>query len=77
VFSFEFSLRMMLCGRRFGYLQGIVLMGKFLEFQRYSKHKNHFDISFKQTCSEKNSSDSCGQVFIVIEILYFVILVKV
>jgi len=30
----------------------------FLEFQSYSRHKNHFDIGLKQTYSENNSSDS-------------------
>ena len=28
-------------------------MHKFLEFQSYSRHKNHFDIDSKQTHSEK------------------------
>jgi hypothetical protein len=27
--------------------------GEFLEFQSYSKHKNHFDIGLKQTYSEE------------------------
>jgi hypothetical protein len=31
---------------------------KILEFQSYSRHRNHFDIGLKQTRSEKNSSDS-------------------
>ena len=30
-----------------------VFMHKFLEFQSYSRHKNHFDIDSKQTHSEK------------------------
>jgi hypothetical protein len=36
---------------------------EFLEFQSYSRHKNHFDVCSKQTHSEKNSSDSYGEVF--------------
>jgi hypothetical protein len=27
--------------------------GEFLEFQKYSKHKNYFHVSLKQTCSEE------------------------
>jgi hypothetical protein len=31
----------------------IYFLGEFLEFQSYSKHKNYFDVSLKQTCSEE------------------------
>ena len=36
---------------------------EFVEFQSYSRHRNHFDIDSKQTHSEENSSDSYGEVF--------------
>jgi hypothetical protein len=29
--------------------------GEFLELQSYSKHRNHFDVNFKQTCSGKKN----------------------
>jgi hypothetical protein len=45
---------------------------EFLEFQRHSKHKDHFDVSFKQTFFEKNnSSDSYRHVFISVEKICF------
>jgi hypothetical protein len=58
--GFFFGMR--LCERIFGYLQGVFLW-EFLEFQSYSKHKDHFNVSLKQICSKNNSSDSFGQVW--------------
>jgi hypothetical protein len=49
--QFGFSLGMRLCGRRFGYLQGVVFMKNFWNFKAIPK--NHFDVCSKQTCSEK------------------------
>jgi len=49
--QFGFSLGMRLCGRRFGYLQGVVFMENFWNFKAIPK--NHFDVCSKQTCSEK------------------------
>jgi hypothetical protein len=52
--QFGFSLRMRLYEGRFGFLQGVVFMQDFFfEFQSYSRHRNHFDISLKQTHSEE------------------------
>jgi hypothetical protein len=48
--QFGFSLGMRLCGRRFGYLQGVVFMKNFWNFKAILK--NHFDVCSKQTCSE-------------------------
>ena len=39
-------------------IYNLLFYGEFLKFQSYSKHKNHFDIGLKQTCSKNNSSDS-------------------
>ena len=44
--------------------------GEYLELQSYSKHRNHFDVNFKQTCSEKNSSDFHRYVFIRVETFF-------
>jgi len=44
---------MRLCGRRFDYLQRVIFMENFWNFQNYSKYKNHLDISLKQTCSKE------------------------
>jgi hypothetical protein len=49
--QFGIFLGMRLCGRRFGYLQGVVFMKKFWNFKAIPK--NHFDVCSKQTCSEK------------------------
>jgi hypothetical protein len=46
--QFGFSLGIQLFERRFGYFLWIIF-----RIQSYSKYKNHFDVSFKQTCSEK------------------------
>jgi hypothetical protein len=42
-----------------------------MEFQSHSKHKYHFDFSFKQTCSEKNLRDSYEQVLEVLILLFW------
>ena len=39
---FEFSLRMMLCGIRFGYLQRVAFMRKVLEFQSHFQMQKPF-----------------------------------
>jgi hypothetical protein len=44
---------MRLCEGRFGYLQRVVFMQNFLEFQSYSSNRNHFDIDSKYTHSEE------------------------
>jgi hypothetical protein len=54
-----------------GYFQGS-LSWKVMELQSHSKHRNHFDVNFKQTCSEKNLSDFHGYVFIRVETFFFV-----
>ena len=53
-----------------GYLQGS-LSWKVLELQSHSKHRNHFDVNFKKTCSKKNSRDFYGYVFIRVETSFF------
>ena len=47
---FNSGLGMRLYEGRFGFWQGVA---EFLEFQSYSRHKNHFDIDSKQTYSEE------------------------
>jgi len=47
---FNSGLGMRLYEGRFGFWQGVT---EFLEFQSYSRHKNHFDIDSKQTYSEE------------------------
>jgi hypothetical protein len=49
--QFGFSFGMRLCGRKFGYLQGVVFMKNFWNFKAIPKI--HFDVYSKQTCSEK------------------------
>ena len=44
-----------------------------LEFQSHSKHKDHFNVNFKQTCSKKIQVIHIGKF----ESLCFAILVKV
>jgi hypothetical protein len=39
---FEFSLGMMLCGRGFGYLQGVVFIRKFFKFQSHFQMQKPF-----------------------------------
>jgi hypothetical protein len=56
VFNLGFFLEMRLCERRFRLFTRSCFHVEFfffLEFQSYSRHKNHFDISLKQTCSEE------------------------
>ena len=48
-----FSLVMRLHQRRFGLFIRSCFHVEFLEFQSYSRHINHFDISLKQTRSEE------------------------
>ena len=55
-----------------GYLQGS-LSWKVLELQSHSKHRNHFDVNFKKTCSKKNSRDFHGYVFIRVETFFFLV----
>jgi len=50
--QFGFSLGMRLCGKRFGYLQGVVFMKNFWNF-KVVPNKNHVDVCLKQTCFEK------------------------
>ena len=57
---FNSGLGMRLCEGRFH--KEFFFFAGFLEFQSYSRHRNHFDIGSKQTHSEKNSSDSYGEV---------------
>ena len=51
--SFEFSLSIRLCERRFGYLQGVVFMENFWNLKAIQNIKNHFDIGLRKTCYEE------------------------
>ena len=75
--QFGFSLVMRLHERRFGLFTRNCFHVEFLEFQSYSGHRNHFDISLKQTHSEEIQMIPMDRFSEVMKTFFVLLLVKV